>query len=107
MLQHSAGAGNLEIVETLIKAGADVNRDPPDLGDIREPGPYRALWMAADAQAGLVETKHINTARALLKNGADMNLPAGGGRNEETALQAVHRKGNQDLLALFDHFRRR
>jgi hypothetical protein len=104
MLQYSAGSGKLPIVETLIEAGADVNKDPPDLGDIREPGPFRALWMAADAQGSLVEPKHIQTARVLLKNGADMNLPAGKGRNEETALQAAQRKGNAELLALFDEF---
>lgn len=104
MLQYSAGSGKLAIVETLIEAGADVNKDPPDLGDIREPGPFRALWMAADAQGDPVETKHIQTARVLLKNGADMTLPAGKGRNEETALQAAQRKGNAELLALFEEF---
>jgi hypothetical protein len=105
MLQYSAGSGNLGIVETLIEAGADVNKDPPDLGDIREPGPFRSLWMTVDAQGGSVETKHVNTARLLLENGADMDLPAGGGRNEETAIQAAHRKGNLEMLALFEEFR--
>jgi ankyrin repeat protein len=104
MLQYSAGSGNLAIVKTLIEVGADVNKDPPDLGDIREPGPFRALWMTANAQGGTVEPKHIQTARILLENGADMNLPAGKARNEETALQAAQRKGNAELLALFAEF---
>ena len=106
MLQYSAGNGNVVIVEILIETGADVNHDLPDLEDIREPGLFRALWMAADAQAGLVENKHITT-RVLLKNRADMNLPAGNGRNEETALQAARRKGNLELLELFEKFRQR
>lgn len=104
MLQNSAGSGNLAIVETLIEVGADVNKDPPDLRDIREPGPYRALWMTANAEGDTVELRHIQTARVLLENGADMNLQAGEGRNEETALQAAQRKGNAELLALLAKF---
>jgi ankyrin repeat protein len=104
MLQYSAGSGNLTIVETLIEVGADVNKNPPDLGDIREPGSSRALWMAANAEGDTMEPKHVQTARELLENGADMNLPAGEDRNEEPALQAAQRKGNAELLALFAEF---
>lgn len=106
MLQQSAGSGNLPIIETLIEAGADVNQDPPNLGDIREPGPYRALWMAADAQKVQGEEKHIKTVRFLLQNGADMTLPASGRRNnKETAWEAAQRKGDSEMLALFEEFR--
>jgi ankyrin repeat protein len=104
MLQHSAGSGQLAIVEILIEAGADVNQVPPELGDIREPGPFRALWMAVDAQHGQIEGKQVDIARFLLQSGANMNLPAGPGRNEETALQAAHRQGNTDMLALLEEF---
>lgn len=76
MLQYSSGSGELAIVETLIKTGANVNKDPPDLGDIREPGPFRALWMAVDAFRSPIEPSHIEVARLLLRNGANMNLSA-------------------------------
>jgi hypothetical protein len=41
--------------------------------------------MVANANWSEVERKHIDTARLLLENGADMSLPAGPGSNE-TAL---------------------
>jgi ankyrin repeat protein len=105
MLQYAASEGKLELVKILVEAGADVNQVPPSLGDEREPGPYRALWMAVNASYCPVEIKHIDTARFLLENGADMNLPARPGELAETALQAARRKGNEDLLVLLEEFR--
>ncbi|KAI9704666.1 MAG: hypothetical protein M1820_005414 [Bogoriella megaspora] len=112
MLQYVAESGNIPLIERLIKAGIDVNQDPPDLGDIREPGPFRALWMTIGGSVlpRTIESKHVQAARLLLENGANMHLPAGtwtGGLHEETALQAAERKGNADMLALFNEYRNR
>jgi hypothetical protein len=35
MLQYASGNGKLELVKTLVEAGADVNQVPPSLGDER------------------------------------------------------------------------
>lgn len=105
MLQYSSGRGELAIVETLVEAGAGVNKKPPSLGDIREPGSFRALWMAVNASWSPIEPGHIEVARLLLKHGADVDLPAGGGRHEDTACQAAQRKGNAEMLAPFEEFR--
>ena len=57
--------------------------------------------MAVNANWSPVESKNNMTARYLFENGADMNLPAGHG-NAETALQRARKKGNMDLLVLFE-----
>lgn len=85
MLQYSSGGGKIAIIETLIEADADLNKHPPSLGDIREPSPFRALWMAVNASWSLIEPGHIEVDRLLLKHGADTGLPASRERHEENA----------------------
>lgn len=62
--------------------------------------------MAVNANWSPVESKHIKTARFLLENGADMNVQARPGGNAKTALQAARRKGNAEMLALLEEFRK-
>lgn len=60
------------MVQFLLNAGADINEIPPR-PDIREPGPYTALYEA-------VQVQHTTIVRLLLDRGARVDLPERLGR---------------------------
>ena len=49
-LQLAAGCGERHMVEFLLQVDADVEDMPAQLGDIREPGPFTALYEAVQGQ---------------------------------------------------------
>ena len=104
LFQYAAGRGKVEQVKIFVDAGVDVNQVPPGSGDIREPGPGRALWMAVDAQRSDYGNEHLEVARFLLEKGADMNLPARPAERTQTALEAAQAKTDPRMLRLFEEF---
>ena len=93
-LQLAARRGNQDMVQFLLDAGTDINEIPPP-PDIREPGPYTALYEAVQAQ-------HIAIVRLLLDRGARVDLPERRSGHGETALELATRMGNSDIVKLFE-----
>ena len=50
------------MVEFILQVGADVEEMPAELGDICEPGPFTALYKAAQGQ-------HVEIIKLLLEHG--------------------------------------
>jgi ankyrin repeat protein len=108
ILQFAAGRAEIYTVKILIDAGANVNQNPPSTGDIREPGPWTALYMTVDNENWRAknEETYLEIARQLLENGADMNKngKAGTQFDPETPLEAAQRLGRKKMLALFHEY---
>ena len=95
-LQHAAGRGERDMVEFLLHVGADVEEMPTMMGDIREPGPFTALYEAVNGQ-------HVEVVKLLLDHGAKADTPHG--RHiwaNETPLQAARRLGNSQIVSLLE-----
>ena len=84
---HTASAeGNIEIVQSLLDGGADVN----DRNEFHQTALLMALW-----------EKKFEVARLLIKYGADVNFPNGVGW---TPLQVAAQDGNSEIVhVLLDH----
>ncbi|KAH8205298.1 hypothetical protein TruAng_000545 [Truncatella angustata] len=82
-LQMSAKIGNLNVIERLLTAGADVNAKPAY--------EYGRTALQAAAEGG-----HLNVVERLLATGADINAPAG--MHGRTALQAAAKGGHLDVV---------
>jgi Ankyrin repeats (3 copies) len=95
-LQHAAGRGERDMVEFLLHVGADVEEMPKMMGDIREPGPFTALYEAVRGQ-------HTEVVQLLLDHGAKADTVYGRhvGPNE-TPLQAARRLGNSQIVGLLE-----
>ena len=109
MLQYAAGQANIDLVKTLIDAGANVNKAAPSVGDVRESGPWTTLYMVVDnpERKSKEEDKYLEIARLLLDKGADMNKTGLPNKyKKETPLQAVERVGNSRMLALFKEYQK-
>jgi hypothetical protein len=91
-LQHAAGRGDLELVKFLLNAGADLEEMPKQL-DIREPGPFTALYQAVLGQ-------HMEMIRFLLERGAKVDTPWGEFR--DSPLKLARRLGNREILDLLE-----
>jgi len=91
-LQYAAGSGDMELAKLLLNAGADVEEMPYQL-DMREPGPYTALYQAVLGQ----QTEMI---RFLLDRGAKVDTRCG--RAEDTPLKLARRLGNCEVLDLLE-----
>ena len=84
LLHHAAATGCLEVVELLLKNGAD-----PDLLDRGSHTPLYSVANGCDSPAGSA------IVRALSKAGADINACAGATR--ATALHAAARRGHTEI----------
>jgi ankyrin repeat protein len=73
----------MELAKLLLNAGADIEEMPYQL-DMREPGPYTALYQAVLGQ-------QVEMIRFLLERGAKVDTPCG--RAEDTALKAGQKTG--------------
>lgn len=91
-LQYAAGSGDMELVKLLLNAGAGIEEMPYQL-DMREPGPYTALYQAVLGQ-------QVEMIRFLLERGAKVDTPCG--RAEDTALKLARRLGNREVLDLLE-----
>lgn len=69
-LQLAAGCGERHMVEFLLQVDADVEDMPAQLGDIREPGPFTALYEAVQGQ-------HVEIIQLLREHGAKVDTPCG------------------------------
>ena len=96
VLQHAAGRGERDMVEFLLHVGADVEEMPNMMGDVREPGPFTALYEAVQGQ-------HVEVVQLLLDHGAKADTICGRhiGPNE-TPLQAARRLGNSQIVSLLE-----
>lgn len=91
-LQLAAGRGRLDVVEVLLKAGADIDEIPTNApGDVMDGWPQTALHQAV--AGGWVEL-----VRHLLKSGARIDVRDDQG---ETALEAATRRGQRGMVDLF------
>lgn len=90
-LQHAAGRGDLAKVKLLVESGADIEELPPSR-DIREPGPFRALYEAVKNNRALV-------AKYLLENGARRDMP--GASHLDTPLRLAKRRNDALMLEVF------
>lgn len=77
-LHEAALEGHSDVVEFLIKSGADVNKQAQKAGDLETP-----LIDAA-------ENKHLETVKTLLKNGADVRVYNVDGFTALTKIQNEH-----------------
>jgi hypothetical protein len=95
-LQFAARRGDRDMVEFLLHVGADVEEMPTMMGDIREPGPFTALYEAVNGQ-------HVEVVQLLLDHGAKADRVCGRhvGVNE-TPLQAARRLGNSQIVSLLE-----
>jgi Ankyrin repeats (3 copies) len=95
-LQFAAGRGDRDMVEFLLHVGVDVEEMPTMMGDIREPGPFTALYEAVNGQ-------HVEVVQLLLDHGAKADTICGRhvGVNE-TPLQAARRLGNSQIVSLLE-----
>jgi hypothetical protein len=95
-LQIAAGRGERDMVEFLLHAGADAEEMPIQLGDIREPGPFTALYEAVQGQ-------HLEVVQLLLEHGEKADTPCDlHSGSKETPLQAARRQGNSQILSLLE-----
>ncbi|KAK6850208.1 hypothetical protein PG995_014041 [Apiospora arundinis] len=85
-LQLACEYGNMEIVETIMEAGADVN-----FPAARDSG-ATALQLAAIRG-------HVHIARRLIDHGADCNAPPAA-KNGRTALEGAAEHGRLEMIAL-------
>ena len=92
-LQHAAGRGERDMVEFLLHVGADVEEMPKMMGDIREPGPFTALYEAVRGQ-------HTEVVQLLLDHGAKADTVCG--YPNETPLQAARQLGNSQIVGLLE-----
>jgi ankyrin repeat protein len=81
-LQHAALEVRLEVVEELLRAGANVNA----------PGGYLSTELALHAAA---EGGHLDGVEKLLA--ADAQVDANSGNRKQTALQVALKRGNVEL----------
>jgi hypothetical protein len=91
-LQYAAGSGDMELAKLLLNAGADIEEMPYQL-DMREPGPFTALYQAVLGQ-------QVEMIRFLLERGAKVDTPCG--TAEDTALKLARRLGNREVLDLLE-----
>ena len=91
-LQYAAGSGDMELAKLLLNAGADVEDVPYQL-DIREPGPFTALYEAVLGQ-------HMEMIKFLLERGAKVDTRCA--ISEETPLKLARRLGNREILDLLE-----
>lgn len=91
-LQLAAGRGDLDKVKLFLAAGADVE-EMRNVLDIREPGPYTALYEAVKGQ-------HVETVRLLLEHGAKVDTPCSS--SKETPLELARQLGNRQVLDLLE-----
>ena len=68
-LQYYAEQGRTDLVETLLNAGAEIDEIPTSK-DVREPGPFSALYEATKA-------RKADVVQLLLDRGADIHLKSG------------------------------
>ena len=95
-LQLAARRGEREMVDYLLRVGVDIEEKPTQLGDIREPGPFTALYEA-------VQRQHVEVAQVLLEHGAKAGTPCGWSKGHvETPLRAARRQGNSQITKLFE-----
>ena len=95
-LQLAARRGEREMVDYLLHVGVDVEEKPTQLGDIREPGPFTALYEAVQGQ-------HVEIVQVLREHGAKADTPCGWPfRDEETPLRAARRQGNSQITKLLE-----
>ncbi|KAF8241421.1 ankyrin, partial [Wilcoxina mikolae CBS 423.85] len=90
-LQFAAYYGKLDMVQFLLDAGAGIDDISPEQ-DIREGGPYTALYEAVRGQ-------RVDIVRFLLDRGAKVNIAC---RGDETALQAATRLGYREIVELIE-----
>lgn len=91
-LQLAVGRGDLDKVKLFLAAGADVE-EMPNVLDIREPGPYTALYEAVKGQ-------HVEMVRLLLEHGAKVDTPCSS--SKETPLELARQLGNRQVLDLLE-----
>jgi ankyrin repeat protein len=92
-LSNAASNGNIELVRLLLDSGASIDATIPESEmDIREPGPYSALYEA-------VRANHLEVARLLLERGAKIDRPY---HKKKTPEQAA--KGKKKMRELFETF---
>jgi hypothetical protein len=95
-LQLAVGRGERDMVEFLLQVGADVEEMPAQLGDIRESGPFTALYEAVQGQ-------HVEIVKLLLERGAKVDTPCGWPTGQKKSpLQAERRQGNSQIVSLLE-----
>lgn len=110
MMQFAAGEGNVELIKFLLDNGSEVNRIPPSFEDIREPGPWTALYMAVQSYEQIPDSrpKALEVAKVLLDHGADVNLrcvPDYYTDEDATPLERAKLLDDPRMLELFKKYR--
>lgn len=105
-MQYAARAGDVKLVKFLLEAGSEVNRLPPSFEEIRESGPWTALYMVVQSYGYGEEyrEKALEVAEVLLEHGADVNLrgiPEYYTDEKVTPLQRAEMSDDKRMLELF------
>lgn len=91
-LQRAARLGKQDVLKFLLDAGIDIEGIPA-IWDIRESGPYTALYEA-------VRENQVETVKLLLNYGAIADTPSGSPL--ETPLQAAKRKNFSEIANMLE-----